>query len=181
MTRKTGSKLIMRNYILALFGAVMLSCSMAALAQWKWVDSSGRTHYSDKPPPSSIPSQNILSAPAGYNRQLGTQSTAVTNPKPAEENTSTPAGGTSTNSALERERARLAQEEEAARQEQQRQDDAKRQQACEAANHRIELYTAGGRVQDIDSKGERYYLDEKELARRLTDAKRAQQEYCTTK
>lgn len=164
----------MRNYILVLLGAVMLACSMAAMAQWKWVDSSGVTHYSDKPPPASIPSQNILSAPAGYTQQLGTQSTVVTNTKPSDSNTSA-------DSALERERARLAQEEARALQEQQRQDDAKRQEACNAANHRIGLYTSGNRIQDIDPKGERYYLDEKEVARRLADAKRAQQEYCTTK
>lgn len=162
----------------------MLFFSMIAMAQWKWVDSGGVTHYSDKPPPASVPDQNILSAPAGYNRQLGTQSSIVINPKPADDTSVGAATSTSTpssaDSALERERERLAQQEEQARAEQQRQDDEKRQQACDAANHRIQLYTAGGRIQDVDAKGERYYLDDKELARRLAEAKKAQQEYCTT-
>src|SRR4051812_14028477 len=36
----------------------------AAMAQWQWVDKSGRKVYSDQPPPADIPSSSILKQPA---------------------------------------------------------------------------------------------------------------------
>jgi hypothetical protein len=36
-----------------------------AQTQWKWRDKTGRTQYSDLPPPSAVPEQDILARPRG--------------------------------------------------------------------------------------------------------------------
>ncbi|WP_158291690.1 DUF4124 domain-containing protein [Lampropedia puyangensis] len=49
-------------------GAVMalsLMAAGAALAQWQWVDESGKKVYSDRPPPITVPESNILKSPKG--------------------------------------------------------------------------------------------------------------------
>lgn len=46
---------------------ISISCSLLAcnaLAQWQWLDESGRKTFSDRPPPAHIPEKNILKAPA---------------------------------------------------------------------------------------------------------------------
>jgi type IV secretory pathway VirB10-like protein len=48
---------------LAVLAAGALPC--AALAQWQWIDSSGRRVFSDKAPPPDVPERNILRQPGG--------------------------------------------------------------------------------------------------------------------
>lgn len=40
--------------------ALVLGLATAAHAQWKWRDANGAIHYSDQPPPVSVPAANIL-------------------------------------------------------------------------------------------------------------------------
>lgn len=44
--------------------ALMLVAT-AALAQWQWIDESGKKVYSDRPPPITVPERNILKTPRG--------------------------------------------------------------------------------------------------------------------
>lgn len=39
--------------------------SAQAFAQWQWIGNDGRKVYSDRPPPSDIPAQNVLRQPGG--------------------------------------------------------------------------------------------------------------------
>jgi hypothetical protein len=44
----------------AVFGALLLLACTAATAEiYKWKDADGQMRYSDKPPPASVPPQNI--------------------------------------------------------------------------------------------------------------------------
>jgi hypothetical protein len=47
-----------------LFGAAC-AMSMAASAQWQWIDKDGRKVFSDRPPPADIPEKSILKQPNG--------------------------------------------------------------------------------------------------------------------
>ena len=42
---------------------LLLACSSAAMAQWQWIDGTGRKVFSDTPPPASIPDKSILRKP----------------------------------------------------------------------------------------------------------------------
>lgn len=44
-------------------GAALLVAAGAAQAQWMWIDAKGLKQVSDRPPPASVPSKNILKAP----------------------------------------------------------------------------------------------------------------------
>jgi len=49
-----------RISLMAVFGLVVASYMLPAAAQWAWRDESGRTVYSDRPPPPNIKSDQIL-------------------------------------------------------------------------------------------------------------------------
>ncbi|WP_240754546.1 DUF4124 domain-containing protein [Lampropedia aestuarii] len=46
-------------------GVALMLVAGAALAQWQWVDESGKKVYSDRPPPITVPERNILKMPRG--------------------------------------------------------------------------------------------------------------------
>lgn len=46
-----------------LFVAAVCTFSLAAQAQWQWVDNAGRKVFSDQPPPPDIPLKNIVKQP----------------------------------------------------------------------------------------------------------------------
>lgn len=46
-----------------LFVADVCTFSLAAQAQWQWVDNAGRKVFSDQPPPPDIPLKNIVKQP----------------------------------------------------------------------------------------------------------------------
>ena len=50
----------MKALHLLLASALALTAAVDAQAQWKWRDASGATHYSDQPPPVTVPQANIL-------------------------------------------------------------------------------------------------------------------------
>lgn len=46
-----------------LTGSVLLLCAGWAQAQYAWIDAKGQRHYSDLPPPASVPAAKILKSP----------------------------------------------------------------------------------------------------------------------
>lgn len=54
-----------RATLIATLSAVVCGLSsFSALAQWQWLDETGRKTYSDRPPPAHIPDKNVLKRPA---------------------------------------------------------------------------------------------------------------------
>ncbi len=68
----------LRTTLLAV--ALALGALTNAHAQWKWRDSAGAIHYSDQPPPISVPVANILRAGATATVQPGATTTGATTP-----------------------------------------------------------------------------------------------------
>jgi hypothetical protein len=56
------------RFLMLFVGALVLTLSLPAAAQWKWKDSRGQTQYSDLPPPQGTPEQNILARPSASQR-----------------------------------------------------------------------------------------------------------------
>ncbi|MBS3910436.1 MAG: DUF4124 domain-containing protein [Hydrogenophaga sp.] len=69
MADKTSSSVQWRRWALAVLTA--FACG-AALAQWQWVDATGRKVFSDTPPPASVPDKNILKRPGSRTPALST-------------------------------------------------------------------------------------------------------------
>ena len=55
----------MKYYFRVLFFGAALAVSLAASAQYQWIDKDGRRVFSDRPPPADVPAKNILAQPRG--------------------------------------------------------------------------------------------------------------------
>ncbi|MFH1605210.1 MAG: DUF4124 domain-containing protein [Pseudomonadota bacterium] len=147
--------------------ALTLCLVLPASAQmYKWVDENGKVHYSDKPPPSNIKIEKL-------------RRTVTSAPAPSEVK-----GGAAKDAAkagpmtlIEQDQAFRKRQQEAAKAEQeaaQKQAQAReREQNCKRAKIALAQYQAGGLQMRINEKGERVYLDEKQIAQ---DAERARQD-----
>ena len=142
-----------------LVGAAACAVSLSALAQWQWVDQSGRKVFSDRPPPPEIPEKNIL-------RQGGKAS-----PAPAEvrsestEGVSKAASPASPQaSGMDKElleKKRKAEEAEAAKRKAEEEKAALvRRDNCERAQRGKANLDAGIRIFRTNAKGEREVLDD---------------------
>ena len=51
------------SFIRTSLAATLLLCATSSMAQWQWLDDSGRKVYSDRPPPANIAPKNIIKHP----------------------------------------------------------------------------------------------------------------------
>lgn len=159
----------MRSLLVVALSA--LACG-SALAQWQWLDSTGRKVYSDTAPPSTIPDKSILKRP----RQPSSAQTDAAETDPSTETKSTAAPAPSgVDPKLEAKR-KAAEKAEAAKKQA---EDAARNQAraenCERAKRSLSTLTSGMRIRTTNSKGEPDVMDEATRAaevRRVEDVVR---------
>jgi len=137
-----------------LLTASLLLATSAQAAQWKWLDASGGVHYSDLPPPATIPARNILQRPAA--------SAAVA--APASQPTS-PQQATSEleKKIAEQKKAEQAAQEQAKLQQQQAQA-LVNQQNCLQAQKQLQVLDTGQRMVQIDAQGQRVFMDDAQRA-----------------
>lgn len=155
--------------------ALVVTAAMAApaLAQWQWIDNTGRKVFSDTAPPASIPDKNILKRP-------GTTAPMATAPAPAP---AAPAanGGPAAPAApaapgVDKELEARKKEAEAAEEAKKKQEAERvaraRADNCERAKRGKATLDTGQRVATTNAKGEREIMDD---ARRASEAQRLQQ------
>jgi hypothetical protein len=145
----------------------------AAAQMYKWVDSNGKIHYSDKPPPGNVKTEKLrtpaqpASAPAASAPKDGAQKdTAKTGPK----------------SVAEQEQAfRKRQAEETKTEQEQAQKETEvrdRAENCKRAKAALANLELGGRQTRIDEKGERAFLSDAEIARAAAQARQEAADAC---
>jgi len=146
------------------------ACAFAAAAmaqQYKWVDKNGRVQYGDAPPPGvkATPLRPPPPAPA--------PAAKAADPNAAKKGPLTPAEREAEYRKRQQEaakdREKLAQEEKAAQ--------AKKENCSRAQDH-VRTVQSGARLSGVDAKGERYYLDEAQVAQELARAQQAVQQWC---
>ena len=148
--------LSIRNLVCAL--ACTLTCSVA-LAQWQWLDASGRKVFSDTAPPQSIPEKNILKRPA--DRAVvaikGSETTA-----PAATGSALPAGtkASGVDEKLEAKRKAIDLEQEAKRKAAEEKILATRADNCSRAKNAKSTVQLGTRIQTVNAKGEHAFMDD---------------------
>ena len=126
---------------------------LPASAQWKWRDSTGRTQYSDLPPPPGTPDSSILLRPAAAPVRASSAAAAASLPSLPPAKTVEP--------ELEK---KLREEKEAkaanAKLEEQK-IAAQKADSCTRARNQLLGLDEGFRVARVNSKGEREVLDDK--------------------
>jgi len=157
MAYTTSSSVHWRRWALVVLTTLS---SGAALAQWQWVDATGRKVFSDTPPPASVPDKDVLKRPS------------LRTPPPAAVATPSPTGATATTNSVaapklsgrdEQLEARKKQAEEAEqakkKAEEERQAKA-RAENCERAKRAKTTLDSGIRIATTNTKGEREIMDD---------------------
>lgn len=174
-------------WVLAVSAAILLP-SAAQAEIYKWKDSNGVTRYSDTPPPSNVKQLPVggkkpPAAPAaGTNQSTGAAPQGKVEQGSAEQKKPEqpakevkPAQGRD-EAAIKRQEAAEAEKKKV----QQQEAEAKaRQENCDNAKKRLATYTLGGRIYDVDEKGERVYKSDADIAKGLEEAKQDVEKYCS--
>lgn len=162
-----------RNFLI---GAACL-LSMAASAQWQWMDKDGRKVYSDRAPPPDILEKNIMKRPGGRITPAAPANTPASEALPALAAASAPAGSASAPkiSGIDKELAdkkKKAEEAELAKRkaEEERITKAKIEN-CARAKQAKATFDSGVRVARMNDKGEREVMED---GARAAEVKRIQ-------
>jgi hypothetical protein len=146
---------------------VALAFAGAAHAQYRWVDKDGKTRYGDTPPPGV--KATALGAPA---------SGAAPAPAPAAGSKDAKKGPLT---AAEREQD-YRKRQEAAKKEQEKSDKGQKVAAEKAENctraREYKVTLDSGRVARTNAAGERYYMDEDQIAQELAKAQQTIAQFC---
>ncbi len=144
----------------ALIAVSILCASSLAVAGkiYKWVDEQGNTHYSQQPPNNRSTQMNIPSSPSR----------------------STPATSSNRKEATQKLLDAIATER-AAKTEAKDKSEKKAERLktnCSNARKRVASLEMGGRRFDVTEQGERRYLDDAEVKKRLAAAQKLRSKWC---
>jgi hypothetical protein len=143
---------------------MLLACSGLALAQqYKWVDADGKVRYGDIPPP-GVKAQRMKPPASG--------------PSP-----SAPAAASKGEKPLSPEAAYRKRQEDAQKERdkgaQAEQEASAKRENCTRAQESLRTLESGQRIARTDSKGERYYLEDAQIAQETTRARQLVKESCS--
>lgn len=158
--------------IAAIAGSTVLACLMAAAqAQvYCWNTKDGKRQCGDTPPPGV--KATVLSAPAAppAPAPAGTKDAAS---KDAKKGPLTPAQQEQEFRKRQLEAQKAREKDDKARQDA----DAKKEN-CERARNALRMLESGQRIARVDKEGERYYLEEAQVAQETERARQAVQQSC---
>jgi hypothetical protein len=139
---------------------------MLCCAQWRWIDKTGRTVFSDQPPPADVPAANIV-------RQPG-KSHAAVEPAPAASESAHAAAPLRAGASAAKlsgkdkelqEKKKQAEAAEEAKKKAYEQEVARVQaENCARARLSKASFDSGARIARTNEKGEREYLDDNQRA-----------------
>ena len=153
------------------FLIVILAFTGSAIAQYKWTDKNGKVQYGDAPPP-GVKATPLRPPPPPIGTHSGTPAPKAADAKDAKK-------GPLTAAEQDADFRKRQQDADKAREKQAQADQAAedKRENCARAQE-MQRTVATGRVSRTDSKGERYYLDEGQLASEAAKARQAVQQWC---
>lgn len=146
---------------LAVLAAGALPC--AALAQWQWIDSSGRRVFSDKAPPPDVPERNILRQPGGRAAPMPAAAPAEEAAPPVATRASAPRPS-GRDASLEQKRKQLETAEAEKRKAEEAAVAQQKADNCSRARQAKAQIDSGVRIARQNDKGEREFLDDQQRA-----------------
>lgn len=147
---------------------LLLTTGMAFGQVYKWVDTNGETHYSDRPPTGKFKSESkLLSSGVIESPAAGKTSDSATKSKSVAEQ------------EAEFRKRQIEKEETDKKNQKKEAEAAQRHHNCEAARSYLKGLETGQRVAHIDpDTGERSYLDDKQRAAETERAKKQVDSWC---
>ena len=166
----------MRKALLLIAG---LACAGTAAAQYKWVDQNGKIQYGDTPP---VGARRSTVRPSPAPRTEATQDEAADEAKKDEtrkdESKKDRAPATMAEKEADFRKRRLDADKEREKQAQAQQEADQKRDNCARARENMRVLESG-RVARVDAKGERYYLDDGQLAQEMVRARQIVREWCS--
>ena len=153
-----------------IFLAMLLAASSASAQMYKWIDKDGKVRYGDAPPPGAKASS--VKAPA---------SGAAPAPSPASAAGDAKKKGPLTAAEQEQEFRRRRQEDEKAgkKSDQEQQAKSAKSENCMRAQEYLVTLKSGQRISRTATSGERYYMDENQVAQELAKTEQTIKQVCT--
>jgi hypothetical protein len=155
--------------------ALFLAAAGASAQQYKWVDRNGRVQYGDVPPagvnavPLSGPSARARpAAPVEEKAQGKAEGDGQAKKGPL---TAAEQEAEFRKRREEAEKARLKQAEAAEQM-------AAKKENCTLAQNQLRTMESGQRISRTDASGERYFLDDAQIAQEAAKARQAVQQWC---
>lgn len=153
--------------------ALLLAAAGASAQQYKWVDRNGRVQYGDVPPAgvSAVPLRGPSSrapAPAAVPEGKAEESDEVKKKGPL---TLKDQEAEFRKRREDAEKARLKQAEAAEQM-------AAKKENCSLAQNQLRTMESGQRISRTDASGERYFLDDAQIAQETAKARQAVQQWC---
>ncbi|HJS75888.1 MAG TPA: DUF4124 domain-containing protein [Burkholderiales bacterium] len=145
----------MKSAFLAL--VVAAAASNAFAQQYKWVDEMGRVRYGDLPP-AGVQATPLRPPPPG-----------AATPAPEMKKDAAKAATPKRPEDTQKEREMQAKAE---------QDAQIKRENCARAQDVLRTMESGQRIARVDSKGERYYLDDAQIAQETAKARESVQQWC---
>lgn len=154
---------------------------VASAQAYKWRDQNGRIVYSDTPPPTNISPGNILKAPT-LKQSAPAPAAAATSGGGENAKSSQVSANPQPKTTAEREadykKRKIEEEKKAKEQSEKTAQDDQRKAQCQSLSQQLVMLESGQRMAKVDSKGERYFVDDAERAK---DVAKARQDMTTAK
>jgi Ni/Co efflux regulator RcnB len=161
-----------RSMLCSTLLVVAVCVSTPVMAQYVWTDSNNVRHYSDKPPPASVPANRILktlrSRPSLTNEPVIKEVGAALATNIAA--TKAPLTMAEKNAEYQKRKMEQTEKDKKAEQEAKRATDKTRY--CESLQERKRTLEAGQRLTKINEKGERYFVSDDQRSRDLEETNR---------
>lgn len=154
---KTNSRII---FTAALLSLLLASPAIFAGKVYKWVDKDGNVHYSAQKPMSGAQEMKVKVRPSSS----------------ADNSETTAESSSATKQEAQEETIKVSSEKEAA--EIEKRNAEIRKKNCSVAKKRLATIKVGGRLFEVDEKGERHYWDDATRASKLSEAQAQVQEWC---
>ena len=151
-----------RTFVLV---ALLLAAAGASAQQYKWVDRNGRVQYGDTPPP-------------GANAPPLRTPTGRAAPAPAAKAEARKGPLTPAEQEAEFRKRREQSEQERQKQAKAAEEASARKENCALAQNQLRTMESGQRIARTDAQGERYYLEDAEIAKEAARARQRVQEWC---
>lgn len=135
--------------------AAMAFAVTAGAQQFKWIDKDGKVRYGDVPPP-GVKATRLKPPPPASAPPAAAKGAAKGPLTPAEQE-------------ADFKKRQLEAQKDQAKQDQSNKERLAKKDNCDRATEQLRVLDSG-RVARLDSKGERYFLDEKQIAQERTKA-----------
>lgn len=154
------------NFVATAMALAALASPVTATAQYIWLDEKGTKHFSDMPPPSSVPGSRILKRPGG----------APATPQETQENKEPAAPAKTEPSVAEKNAEFRKRRQEQAEKEKKAAEEAARAaenaKNCERAREYQRALDSGERIVRTDKNGERSFLSDEQRTQEARDTRR---------